>query len=65
MTAAFVTNYEMTLGALIALNERGIQIPQELSLVGFDNMDLSRIANPSLTIVKTSHWRKSVKRLPA
>ncbi len=51
MTAAFVTNYEMTLGALIALNERGIQIPQELSLVGFDNMDLSRIANPSLTIV--------------
>lgn len=51
MTAVFVTNYEMTLGTLIALNERGIQIPRELSLIGFDNMDLSRVANPPLTIV--------------
>ena len=51
MTAAFVTNYEMTLGTLIALNERGIQIPQQLSLIGFDNMDLSRIVKPPLTIV--------------
>lgn len=52
MTAVFVTNYEMTLGALIALNKEGIQIPQELSIVGFDNiMDLSRVFRPSLTIV--------------
>ena len=51
MTAAFVTNYEMTLGTLIALNERGVRIPQELSLIGFDNMDLSRVARPPLTIV--------------
>lgn len=51
MTAVFVTNYEMTLGTLIALNERGVQIPSELSLIGFDNMDLSRVARPPLTIV--------------
>ena len=51
MTAVFVTNYEMTLGTLIALNERGVQIPSELSLIGFDNMDLSRVARPTLTIV--------------
>ena len=52
MTAVFVTNYEMTLGALIALNKEGIQIPQELSIVGFDNiMDLSRVFRPSLTII--------------
>ena len=52
MTAVFVTNYEMTLGALIALNKEGVQIPQELSIVGFDNiMDLSRVFRPSLTIV--------------
>lgn len=51
MTALFVSNYEMTLGALIALNERGVRIPQELSLIGFDNLDLARIARPPLTIV--------------
>ena len=51
MTALFVTNYEMTLGALIACNERGIRIPQELSLIGFDNMELSLVAQPKLTVV--------------
>lgn len=51
MTAVFVTNYEMTLGAVIAVNEMGIRIPQELSLIGFDNLDLARIAHPRLTIV--------------
>lgn len=51
ITAIFVTNYEMTLGAIIAANELGIKIPQELSFIGFDNMDLSRIAHPKLTIV--------------
>lgn len=51
MTAVFVTNYDMTLGAIIAANELGIKIPQELSFIGFDNMDLARIAHPKLTIV--------------
>lgn len=51
ITAIFVTNYEMTLGAIIAANELGLKIPQELSFIGFDNMDLSRVAHPKLTIV--------------
>ncbi len=51
MSALFVTNYEMTLGAIIAANERGIAIPQQLSFIGFDNMDLSRVTHPKLTIV--------------
>lgn len=50
-TAVFVTNYEMTLGAVIAANEMGLKIPEDLSLIGFDNMDLSRITHPQLTIV--------------
>jgi len=51
MTAVFVTNYEMTLGAVIAINESGIRVPDELSVVGFDNMDLARITHPRLTVV--------------
>lgn len=51
MSAVFVTNYEMTLGSIIALNERGVSIPEELSFIGFDNLDLSRVTHPKLTIV--------------
>lgn len=50
-TAVFVTNYEMTLGAMIAINELGRKIPDDISMIGFDNMDLSRITHPKLTIV--------------
>ena len=51
MTAVFVSNYEMTLGAIIAINEQGIQIPDELSIIGFDNQQLSQVVRPKLTIV--------------
>lgn len=50
-TAVFVTNYEMTLGAVIAANEMGLKIPDEVSLIGFDNMEVSRVTHPPLTIV--------------
>ncbi|RPF49124.1 LacI family transcriptional regulator [Hydrogenoanaerobacterium saccharovorans] len=51
LTAVFVTNYEMTLGAIIAINELGIKLPQELSVIGFDNMQLSQVVKPKLTII--------------
>ena len=35
-TALYSTNYHMTHGAIIALNELQIKIPEELSFVGFD-----------------------------
>ncbi len=44
MTAVFVTNYEMTMGAVIGSNEMGISIPQELSVIGFDNLSFARPA---------------------
>jgi len=50
-TAVFVTNYEMTLGAIMAVNERNIRIPRDLSLIGFDNLEMARIVKPSLSIV--------------
>lgn len=50
-TALFTTNYEMTLGALIAINDLGISVPGELSFIGFDNMQLSEVYRPRLAIV--------------
>ncbi len=51
MTAAFVTNYEMTMGAVIGINERGLRLPGDLSLVGYDNLEFARACSPSLTII--------------
>ena len=51
MSALFVTNYEMTLGTILAVNEAGIRVPEELSLIGFDNLQLSQIVRPRLTLV--------------
>ncbi len=51
MTAVFVSNYEMTMGAVIELNELGIAIPDRLSLIGFDNEEFAKASIPKLSIV--------------
>jgi len=50
-SAVFVTNYEMTLGAIMALNESPIRVPDDISIIGFDNQQLARLVKPALTIV--------------
>ncbi len=52
MTALLSTNYEMTIGSFIALNELGVKVPSHLSFIGFDNMDLSKVTNPRVTIIE-------------
>lgn len=49
--AIFVANYYMSIGALLAINELGVNVPESLGLVVFDSMDLSKLANPPLTAV--------------
>ena len=50
-TAVFITNYEMTLGAIMAINEINIVIPDQLSVIGFDSLELTKIVKPSLSLV--------------
>ncbi|MDD3217669.1 MAG: LacI family DNA-binding transcriptional regulator [Lachnospiraceae bacterium] len=48
-TAVFICNYNMCLGAVAAINQLGIHMPAELSLVTFDDMEFSRIVRPHLS----------------
>ena len=50
-TAIFVTNYDMTLGAVTAAYERKLKIPQDISFIGFDEVRLTKMFNPPLSIV--------------
>ena len=51
VTAGFVTNYEMTVGAIIAINELGCKIPEDYSFIGFDNHELSKVITPKIATV--------------
>lgn len=51
-TSVFVTNFEMTLGSMIALNEAQLKVPENISFIGFDKLDLFGAVFPNLTIVK-------------
>lgn len=50
-TAIFVTNYDMTLGVIEYLNERNIKIGQDISLIGFDLDEITKIISPSITMI--------------
>ena len=51
MTAVYVCNYEMMVGAMIEVNELGIRVPEQLSLIGFDNIEFAKACVPRLSIV--------------
>ncbi len=51
ITAIFATNYDMTLGMFMALNELDVSIPTDLSVIGFDNFQFSDVLKPRLTVV--------------
>ncbi|MGN5018370.1 HTH-type transcriptional regulator GalR [Aeromonas caviae] len=52
MTAVVCYNDSMAAGALSVLSDNGIDVPQDLSLVGFDDVLISRYLRPRLTTVR-------------
>ncbi|ROS73336.1 LacI family DNA-binding transcriptional regulator [Cellulomonas sp. PhB143] len=52
VTAVFCANDEMAAGVVRALHERGVRVPQEVSVVGFDDVALAGYLWPPLTTVR-------------
>ena len=50
-SAVLAANDQMAFGAALALHQRGLRIPQDVSLVGFDDLATSTFALPPLTTV--------------
>jgi len=49
--ALFVTNNVMTTGALLAIKELGLKIPEEIGIVGFDDLEWAPLVDPPLTTI--------------
>ncbi|PYH00773.1 LacI family transcriptional regulator [Arthrobacter stackebrandtii] len=68
VTAIFVASDEMAFGVLRALTELGRRVPEDVSVVGIDDIDLAAYSNPPLTTVRQSFedtGRRAVQRLVA
>lgn len=52
LTAVFATNDMMAIGALAELAERGVRVPDDISLCGFDDAFPAAIVSPRLTTVR-------------
>ncbi len=50
-TGIFLTNYEMMLGAITAMQEPDVMLPKHLEIVGYDNLEVSRILYPPISMV--------------
>jgi len=51
-TAIFAANDLIGFGVLAAVREAGLQCPEDISVVGFDNLDESNVASPKLSTVE-------------
>ena len=52
-TAIFAGNDTIAFGALRALREAGLRVPQDMALVGYDDIPLAAFADPPLTTVRS------------
>lgn len=51
-SAVFVASDEVALGALKAARQGGVDVPDELSIVGFDDLPIAQYVEPALTTVR-------------
>ncbi|WP_104433052.1 LacI family DNA-binding transcriptional regulator [Kineococcus xinjiangensis] len=68
VSAVFAANDEMALGALRALAEAGMRVPEDVSVVGFDDMPIAEFTIPPLTTVRQdlhAAGRRAVRILDA
>jgi LacI family transcriptional regulator len=60
-TAFFASNDIIAYGCIKALKEYGLQVPEDISIIGFDDLPLSALMDPPLTTMKIS--KKQIGRM--
>ena len=61
--AIFCTSDEIAMGAYQALKEKGINIPDDISIIGYDNSNLSNLVKPKLSSVQLPYSEMTQKAI--
>ena len=59
-TAVFIANDLMALGAYEAIFEAGLKIPEDISIVGYDDIEVASVIRPSLTTISQPEYQLGV-----
>ncbi len=51
-TAVFASGDYMAIGAIKAIHEAGLEVPKDISIIGFDDVEAARLVTPSLTTIR-------------
>lgn len=62
-TAIFAYNDMMAFGAMRAIKEKGLRIPEDIGLVGYDDIPFSSLISPSLTTIRLKKQELGVESL--
>lgn len=62
-TAVFAANDEMAFGAIKAIKSRGLSVPNDISVIGFDNIQFSSIFEPALTTISQPAFEIGTKAM--
>jgi DNA-binding LacI/PurR family transcriptional regulator len=60
-TAIFASNDLIALGVLLAVRECGLRCPNDVSIIGFDNLDFGMLTNPALSSVHQSGYQMGAR----
>ncbi len=62
-TAVFADSDQMAIGAIKAIKEHGLKVPEDIAVVGFDNIEIASIYEPSLTTISQPMYKIGVKAM--
>lgn len=60
-TAVFLSNDLMAIGCIKGLQELGVQVPQDVSVLGYDNIEMSMLCSPLLTTIDQPKYEIGMK----
>lgn len=63
LTAVFATADVLGAGVITGLYNKGISVPDEISIIGFDNIPISKMIVPALTTINQNIYNKGVKSI--
>lgn len=62
-TAVFAASDAMAYGAIQAINEAGLTIPDDIAIIGFDDLEFSSLTSPPLTTIRQPRYQMGLKAM--